>query len=158
MEYLPPLDHHNLLSKKPSAVAVLFLNDEEKMLLVEPTYRTDWLLPGGSVEDNESPLEACHREIREELGLEINVERPLSINYIRHKDGRESYQMVFYGGQLSNEQVEAIVLPEDELKSYRYMTLEESCKCSSAGTQQRLPKALQALEEGNIIYFEDERD
>src|SRR5215469_2715077 len=58
------------MSKKRMAASALFLNEQGNVLIVKPTYRPDWLLPGGSVEDHESPREACIREVREELSLE----------------------------------------------------------------------------------------
>lgn len=55
--------------KKQLAAGVILLNDHEDILLVKPTYRGGWLLPGGVVESFESPRDAALREIREELGL-----------------------------------------------------------------------------------------
>lgn len=42
-----------------------------RVLLVRPTCREDdrWLMPGGAAEPDEHPLDACRREITEELGL-----------------------------------------------------------------------------------------
>jgi 8-oxo-dGTP pyrophosphatase MutT (NUDIX family) len=37
------------------------------VLLLEPTYKNDWEIPGGIIEDNESPKECCEREVFEEL-------------------------------------------------------------------------------------------
>ncbi len=69
--------NYEALPKKRMAAGALFLNEEEKILIVKPTYRPDWLLPGGSVEKEESPREACIQEIQEELCLEIVLERLL---------------------------------------------------------------------------------
>jgi 8-oxo-dGTP pyrophosphatase MutT (NUDIX family) len=37
--------------------------------MVEPAYKGDWEIPGGTVEADESPHSAACREIKEELGL-----------------------------------------------------------------------------------------
>jgi 8-oxo-dGTP pyrophosphatase MutT (NUDIX family) len=46
------------------------------LLLVRQNYADRvWTQPGGRVEPKESPLEALHREVREETGHRIRVER-----------------------------------------------------------------------------------
>jgi A/G-specific adenine glycosylase len=66
-----PVPHHDI------AVALIF--DAEGRVLIQR--RPDegqlaglWEFPGGKREDGESMDEACRREIREELGVEIDVE------------------------------------------------------------------------------------
>ena len=49
------------------------LVDSDKVLLVRHTYGPhEWDFPGGGLKRNESPLSAARREIKEELGLEID--------------------------------------------------------------------------------------
>ena len=43
------------------------------LLILKPTYKSGWTIPGGVMEaDGESPWEACQREVREETGLEVS--------------------------------------------------------------------------------------
>ncbi len=45
------------------------MRDQTGRLLLLPTYKPTWTLPGGCAEDGESPLAACLCELREETGL-----------------------------------------------------------------------------------------
>lgn len=61
--------------------AVLVIDDDRLLLGVrgkEPN-RGKWVLPGGKVEPFESIADAARREIREETGLEILVERQVDL-------------------------------------------------------------------------------
>lgn len=48
-------------------------NEEGKVLLLKHTFRagSGWGLPGGFLESGEQPLDGLRRELREEIGLEI---------------------------------------------------------------------------------------
>lgn len=56
--------------------------EDNKILLVkeQKSYGiTPWLLPGGKVEPNEiDPIQTCKREVKEELGIEIEIIKQLS--------------------------------------------------------------------------------
>lgn len=57
------------------AAAVIF-NDDNRVLLVQHSYgRRNWELPGGGRESKESVVGAVRREVREEVGVQVIVDR-----------------------------------------------------------------------------------
>lgn len=57
-------------------VTGVIVNDKSEVLLVKHTYRqTEWSLPGGYLKRGEHPLEGIEREILEETGLEVKIEK-----------------------------------------------------------------------------------
>jgi len=142
--------------KKQLAAGVILLNDHQDILLVKPTYRDGWLLPGGVVESFESPCDAALREIREELGLAITIERLLCIDYQKNEAAsRENIQFVFYGGILSSQQQRAIRLPRSELAAHRFAPLSEAITLFNPHSARRVPHALQALTTNATMYLEN---
>jgi 8-oxo-dGTP diphosphatase len=53
----------------------IILDDAERVLLCHRRDVDLWNLPGGGVEAGETPWEAVVREVREETGFEVTVER-----------------------------------------------------------------------------------
>jgi ADP-ribose pyrophosphatase YjhB (NUDIX family) len=53
----------------------IILDDASRILLCHRTDRDMWNLPGGRVEANESPWDAVLREVAEEVGLLVRVDR-----------------------------------------------------------------------------------
>ncbi len=134
----------------------LFLHQEGSLLLVKPTYRDYWLLPGGAVEEDESPLQGCVREVSEELGLELPLGRLLCLDYVsRQGILSEGLQFIFAGGVLSQEQITAIRLPLDELSEFRFVSLTEAISLVSPRMSRRLAYCMQALEKQTTIYLEE---
>ena len=59
------------------------LRDEDgRILLCRLTYKKEWDLPGGVVEVGEAPAAGLAREIREELGVEVEVGDLLTVNWL----------------------------------------------------------------------------
>lgn len=96
------------------AAGALFLNEQSQVLMVEPTYKSYWEIPGGCVEIGESPLEACKREIAEELGLKPHFGALLIADWAPNPDEGDKVVYIFDGGMLSAEQEQAITLQTDE--------------------------------------------
>ncbi len=144
---------------KRMSAACLFFNAQGEILIVKPRYRPEWLLPGGSLERDESPLQGCRREVAEETGLILEKVRLLCLEYqSAHPAGTEAMHFIFYGGVLDNAQVQSIHLPEEELTGFRFCPRLEALGLLVDKLAVRLKFAFQALEEGRIIYVEDKEE
>lgn len=70
------------MMNKLIGAASIILNHEEKILLVRHSYgRCNWDLPGGKSEDKESAEETAKREVHEEIGLNVMIERLAGVYY-----------------------------------------------------------------------------
>jgi ADP-ribose pyrophosphatase YjhB (NUDIX family) len=62
-------------------VVGVVINQSKQILLLKHTYRHKypWGLPGGWLKRGEQPMQALQREIMEETGMTIEVDRPLMV-------------------------------------------------------------------------------
>ena len=60
---------------------VFFFNNQEHVLLCKRRDINLWNLPGGRVEDGESPWNAALREVHEEIGVTAEIERLAGVYY-----------------------------------------------------------------------------
>jgi 8-oxo-dGTP pyrophosphatase MutT (NUDIX family) len=79
---LPADQYVASLARKRMASGALFRDGAGCVLLVEPTYKDNWEVPGGAVEQEESPTAACRREVLEELGLDRPGGRVLAVDWV----------------------------------------------------------------------------
>lgn len=61
-------------------VTGVILNDKDEILVFKHSYRkVQWSLPGGYMKKGEHPVEGLEREIEEESGLVVSVDKELKI-------------------------------------------------------------------------------
>ncbi len=156
MPWVPPEQYYKSVPRKWMATNVLLFNPEGKFLIVKPTYRDHWLMPGGLIEANEPPTHGAIRELSEEIGLTIDKLDLVCVAYHRDDDGIKGDRVVFVfdGGLLRESQISSISLGEDELSEFRFVTLAESLPLLGTMFEKRIPAALQARKQRRIIYLE----
>jgi len=64
---------------EPTVGAVIFRSDGAVLLARSPKFFGKWVVPGGHVELGESLREAVEREVMEELGIKVKVERLVNV-------------------------------------------------------------------------------
>lgn len=144
------------LPRKTLSAGGLFFNDEGKILIVKPNYKEGWTIPGGTIDSEESPVEAYTREISEELGLNKKPLALLCIDYVKKtRGGHDHVSLVFDGGVLSSDEIKSIHLQEEELTEYRFVSLKEAVELLAESLAKRMPKCIEAKKRGKTVYLED---
>ena len=144
---------------KRAAAAALFLDEQGRILCVKPTYREEWLVPGGAVEPGESPHAACRREVAEEIGLDVAIGRLLCVDHRwNERLSVELLHFVFWAGELSEAREREIVLAADEIAAYRFMDTSDAALVLDRPLGRRIALALVAQREGRTVYAEDGRE
>jgi 8-oxo-dGTP pyrophosphatase MutT (NUDIX family) len=143
------------LARKRMAAGVLFRDSPGRVLLVEPSYKSNWEIPGGAVEADESPWATATRELAEELGWDNPLGRLLVVDYVRPQDSRpEGVVFVFDGGVLDETDLGGMVFPDSEIVSAGFHTLEEARRKVKPLLADRLAAALEAVEQGVTVLCE----
>ncbi len=150
------MPHDHALARKLSSSGCIFRNADGRSLLVKPTYKSGWEIPGGIAEVHETPRQTAEREVFEELGLRIRVGRPLCVDHRLRTDGQfDSLQFLFYGGVLLERDVAAIRLPEWELSEFRFVEAVDISNFVVEAVALRVACGLRALASGRLLYLED---
>jgi 8-oxo-dGTP pyrophosphatase MutT (NUDIX family) len=110
----------------PGVTAVI--QDGDRLLVVRQRDSGRWSLVGGGVEPGEDPETALRREVREELGVDVDVlgivgaygGTDLEVTY--PNGDRVAYVTVAYRCSLASE---TLVLEDDELVETRWVTTDQ---------------------------------
>ena len=109
VELLPHDEYVARLPRRPMSAAVLIRDVRGRVLLVEPSYKPGWEIPGGVVENGESPWLTAEREVREEIGLSRPPGRLLVVDHVSADAMPERIAFVFDGGLIDAEDVPRLV-------------------------------------------------
>ncbi len=136
------------------AAGAVFFDDRGRVLLVQPTYKPHWDVPGGYVEPGESPGAACVREIREELGIEAQLGPLLVVDWAPNGDEGDKLLFLFDGGDLAPEQAAQITLDPAELSAYAFTRQDRFDDLLIPRLSRRLHLAVEAHLTGRPVYAE----
>jgi len=132
------------------SVGAMILNDKGEVLLCKRSQRASnergcWEVPGGAVEFNETLEDAIHREIREELGVDIDLlEQFPAANHIIPSDKQHWVPSTFLA-KLKDGNIPKIMEPEkcDEIDWF---------------SLDHLPTPLSLITQYDVAYYQRTRE
>jgi ADP-ribose pyrophosphatase YjhB (NUDIX family) len=130
-----------LFNAKFTVGVIALVQDEEgRVLLCKHTYRRDkpWGLPGGSLQPGESLEKCLARELREETGLEFEVDGVVTV--AAHPD-RRRVDMIFACRLVNGHGLERF-RPSAEVSEARFFGLDELPEGMYAGHARLIARAV----------------
>jgi ADP-ribose pyrophosphatase YjhB (NUDIX family) len=138
------------LPRKTVAGGALFRDRRGRILFLEPTYKPTLDIPGGIAEYDESPYDACVREVQEEIGLELEIGPLLVVDWVPAMGPwTDALAFVFDGGVLDDI---PLTLDQTEARAHHYLTLDEAAPRIRPSMARRLALAQQALRADHPAY------
>ncbi|MFF0723969.1 NUDIX domain-containing protein [Streptomyces sp. NPDC004134] len=138
------------------AAGVLLFDEDDRVLLVDPTYKPGWEFPGGVVEPGEAPARGGVREVAEELGLSLRrAPRLLVVDWEPPRPPEYGgLRLLYDGGRLGPAEAAGVLLPGPELRAWRFVTEDEAGGLLPSVRFSRLRWALRARRQGAAVYLE----
>jgi 8-oxo-dGTP pyrophosphatase MutT (NUDIX family) len=156
LDLLPYDEYIEQLPSKRMSSGVLVRDDHGRVLLVEPSYKPGWEIPGGVVEHGESPWSTAVRELHEEIGLQRPLGRLLVIDYVPPDNDSlpERMAFIFDGGHIDQSDIATLQLGP-EIISARLCSAEEVHAKVNSILAKRLAAAIEATGSGLTLLCEN---
>ena len=141
----------------PASAGALVFDRKGRLLILKPTYKGGWTIPGGIIEANgETPWDACRRETREECGLEVRHGRLVCADFLRPRAGRPGgMRFLFNCGTFRDSELSGIVLQNEEISTYQLAKVDKALRRLSGPVRRRVAAAVK--KPGELQYLEDGR-
>jgi 8-oxo-dGTP diphosphatase len=146
------------LPRTRGAAAALLRDEQDRILLVKPTYKDGWFLPGGVIEEGESPLAACLRECEEELGVTPGLDGLVCVDWGPPQDGVGAVNIFVFSGEITRDQLAVIRLPPDELSDHTLVAPARLAEFVPPHIDRRLESCMRAAAGPTVAYLEDGRE
>lgn len=142
-------------ARKRVAAKGVIANESDQFLLVNPTYKDYWDLPGGMADANEPPGQALIREVAEELGVEVQVGRLLALDWVGpHGPWDDELVFVFETNVLTRELVRNLHIVDNEVSDFGFFSLHEARQRLREDVGARLARAVHAMNTDRTRYTE----
>ena len=140
----------------PVSAGALIFDRSGRLLILKPTYKSGWTIPGGVMEaDGESPWEACRREVREETGIEVDRGRLAAVDFRRQRPDRPGgVRFLFDCGKVSDQALSGLVLQPEEISESRLTPLADALVLLRGPIRRRVRAATRGR---RLVYLEDGR-
>ena len=124
----------------PASAGALIFDEDGRLLILKPSYKKGWTIPGGQIEAaGESPWAACRREAREECGLDVSRGRLVCVDYLWPKPTRPGgARFLFDCGAFTDVQLNSIRLQDGEIVDCRLATLADALTLLSGPLRRRV--------------------
>ncbi len=138
------------------AAGAVILDGPGRVVVVNPSYKDGWELPGGMAEEGEDPYTAARREVLEEIGLDLELGRLLVCDVTSPGVyGRVVVHFVFDAPVLTDDQVRELRAVDLELIGAAAMPVEDALAALPERVSRRVAVALRMRETGECAYLVD---
>ena len=139
----------------PASAGALIRARKGRLLILKPTYKGGWTIPGGVIEVGESPWEACRRETKEECGLDVTTGRLVCVDFLRPKPDRPGgMRFLFDCGVFDDAVLDTVIIQAIEIEESRILPVEEALPLLSGPVRRRVRAGFKAK---RVRYLEDGR-
>jgi ADP-ribose pyrophosphatase YjhB (NUDIX family) len=140
----------------PVSAGALIFDRAGRLLILKPTYKTGWTIPGGVMEaDGETPWDACRREVREECGIEVRSGRLACTDFRPARPGRPAgIRFLFDCGPVDDAALAAIKLQPEEISEHRLVPLDDALALLRPPVRRRVRAASRRR---GFVYLENGR-
>lgn len=140
----------------PVSAGALIFDRKGRLLILKPTYKSGWTIPGGVMEaDGETPWQACQREVREECGLEIASGHLACMDFRQPGAGRPGgIRYLFDCGSFSRAALRDITVQPEEISEHRLAVLPDALKLLRGPIRRRVKAATSSP---GTVYLEQGR-
>lgn len=134
------------LVKSPLVVTAAVIQRGDQVLIAQRrngAMAGKWEFPGGKLEPGESPQECLARELREELGVEVEVQNMLQIVYHKYPEG--AVLLLVYSALIQNGEPAPL-----DARELRWVPIPELLSYPLAGAD--IPIALKLLAQSAVKF------
>ncbi len=140
----------------PASAGALIYDGAGRLLILKPTYKTGWTIPGGVMEaDGETPWDACRREVREECGLEVRGGRLACVDFRPSRPERAGgIRFLFDCGTVGDAELALVTVQPEEVAEFRLVKLDEALELLRPPIRRRVRAATRHR---RCVYLENGR-
>lgn len=138
----------------PASAGALVFDSLGRLLVLRPTYKSGWTIPGGVMENTgETPWQACQREVLEETGLTVTAGRLACVDTRPARARRAmGLRFLFDCGRLPDGVLEGITLQGAELSEHRFVPVPTALTLLRPAVSRRVAAA---VANEHCCYLED---